>query len=506
MPDSQFAPQDLVEAARRLLDSLGNGTMSETAYDTAWVARLPASNHPDEPMFPGAYDWLLRNQHADGSWGAEVPFAHDRLVCTLAALISVSSTSYRREESEPAARRGIVYLNRERLDLRDDPCETVGFELLLPELARQARDLGLRLPYDDWAFVESIRANKLQRIPPIAVYGGPTTLTTSLEYLGERLLPQLVDRCQAANGSYGTSPSATAYVFGQRQDPAAESYLREVASIHRSGGVLFLYPFELFETAWVLYYLHDMALERRLLEPHLSRLKAGWKSSGASWTGINGSVPDVDDTAVALRMLRLHESGFDADIFQQYEAEDHFYTFPFERDASTSSNAHVLEAIRLFPSTSDQRRMAVKIVHFLGKARLEEQYWMDKWHASPLYATNQAIRALAGFAPELVRPAVEWLLATQHESGSWGFGEGTVEESALGLSSLMVAAEADPTLRALAKEALGQGGPYLCEKLEQSEHPALWRGKSLFTPHNIVRAITLGAAHRWLTQFAEEPS
>src|SRR3954469_15134553 len=108
MPDTPIARQELIEEARRLLEALGEGTMSECAYDTAWVARIPKPERPEEPLFPATYDWLLRNQHADGSWGAEIPFAHDRLICTLAALVTLASSSYRRGESEPAARRAIV--------------------------------------------------------------------------------------------------------------------------------------------------------------------------------------------------------------------------------------------------------------------------------------------------------------------------------------------------------------------------------------------------------------
>src|SRR5437867_1964909 len=252
MPDTLISRQDLIEEARLLLERLGEGTMSECAYDTAWVARIPNPNRPDEPMFPATYDWLLRNQHSDGSWGADISFAHDRVMCTLSSLITLSSSSYRRAESEPAARRAIVYLNKERPNIRDDPHETVGFELLLPELVRQAKLLDLKLPYDDWAFVEAIKMDKLQRIPPIAVYGGPTTLTHSLEYLGERIVPSLVTRCQGANGSYGASPSATAYVEQTVPNQQALSYLEKVVHLSTGGGVVSAYPIRIFELAWVL--------------------------------------------------------------------------------------------------------------------------------------------------------------------------------------------------------------------------------------------------------------
>src|SRR5262249_7471956 len=154
------------------------------------------------PLHPDSFDWLITHQHPDGSWGARIPSAHDRIMSTLAGVLTFMNTSYRRAETEPLVRRAIVYLNRYGATVRDDPAETVGFELLFPELEQQAQDFQLRLPYESWSFVDAIREDKLRRIPPVAVYGGPTALTYSFEYLGERVVPVLAPRCRFDNGSY----------------------------------------------------------------------------------------------------------------------------------------------------------------------------------------------------------------------------------------------------------------------------------------------------------------
>src|SRR4051812_26550511 len=117
MSESRISREELVQEARGLLSSLGDGSMSATPYDTAWAARTHIPDIPDEPLFPAAYDWLLRNQHADGSWGSEIPFAHDRVMSTMAALVALASSSYRLEASSLASRRALVYLNTARLDV-----------------------------------------------------------------------------------------------------------------------------------------------------------------------------------------------------------------------------------------------------------------------------------------------------------------------------------------------------------------------------------------------------
>jgi halimadienyl-diphosphate synthase len=494
---SRVTIQDVEQRAHRVVAGLGDGLMSPTAYDTAWVARIQNPTHPDDPMFPATYDWLLTHQHADGSWGGEIPFAHDRVVCTLAALLALSGSTYRTDESEIAVRRAIVYLNRTDLDLQGVPAETVGFELILPELMRQAQAKGLRLPYEQWRFVEAIQAVKLQRIPPIVVYGGPNTLTTSLEYLGDRVLPELLPRCQSDTGSYGCSPSATSYAFLHRPESSALRYLQRVATMRPDGGVLFLWPFEVFESAWALYYLADLPLDPEVVQPSLARLRAGLTPAGTSWTR-HGMPSDVDDTAVTLYVLHRYGESISGDVFAQYEAPEHFYTFPLERDPSITSNAHVFETLRALPSSVEQRRMMLKVVHFLRQSQVQGRYWHDKWHTSPLYAVEQVIRAVAGWDNDFVRPIVQWVVETQHEDGSWGVADGNAEETAIALRSVLTAAEHDAALSRTLDDTIERGGQYLLSRFGDENHPALWLGKALYTPPNIVEAIILGALYQWL--------
>jgi halimadienyl-diphosphate synthase len=498
MESPPLSRSELLEEARKLLASLDSGAMSPSAYDTAWVARLRRPDVPDEPLFPEAFDWLLRHQHEDGSWGAEVPFPHDRVVCTLAAVVTLAGSSYRKAEAEVAVRRGVLYLNRERPNLRDDPAETVGFELVLPELVRQAQALGLRLPYEDWAFVEAIKADKLRRIPPIAVYGGPTPLTHSLEYLGDRVAPMLVQRCQSPNGSYGASPAATAYVLTHVTDERALSYLRRVKAFHDLNGVPTLYPIETYERLWAMNYLLPFRNELPDLDAHLADVARLWSPAGIGITSHWG-VSDADNTAMAAYLLTLQGVYQDIGPLTLFEGDDYFYTYFFERNPSVTANAHILRALRRYPTTSETRRLILKLVDFLARSRIEGQYWVDKWHASPYYATERAISALAGLSPELVRPAVNWVLATQHEDGSWGVVKGTLEETALAMGTLYTASAGDPALQRLTERPLAQGALYLAahwDQIQDRQYPALWIGKGLYAPYNVIHAIVLSALVR----------
>jgi len=81
-------PVDFTPHMRRLLTEIGSGKMTNTAYDTAWIARL---HELGEPISEDALAWLRANQLPDGSWGSREPlYYHDRVISTLAAVIALA--------------------------------------------------------------------------------------------------------------------------------------------------------------------------------------------------------------------------------------------------------------------------------------------------------------------------------------------------------------------------------------------------------------------------------
>lgn len=81
-----------VEAIRSMLGSMGDGEISSSAYDTAWVALVEDIHGSGGPQFPSSLHWIVENQLPDGSWGDRCAFsAHDRLLNTLACVIALKS-------------------------------------------------------------------------------------------------------------------------------------------------------------------------------------------------------------------------------------------------------------------------------------------------------------------------------------------------------------------------------------------------------------------------------
>lgn len=85
---------EMIEAIRVALRSMGDGEISISAYDTAWVALVRSLNNngDDGPEFPSCIDWIAQNQLPDGSWGHDIFFlAQDRIINTLACIIALKS-------------------------------------------------------------------------------------------------------------------------------------------------------------------------------------------------------------------------------------------------------------------------------------------------------------------------------------------------------------------------------------------------------------------------------
>src|SRR3989304_1307526 len=173
---------DLKQEAANLLAGLRYGTIRSTAYDTAWVASIPDHRNPSKSLFPEALAWLARNQHEDGSWGGELEYYTDRVVCTLAALIALARMGRRQADRERIAR-GERYLWKNIHKVTQDPYELVCSELIVPVLMDKARQLGVSLP--KIRLYEREREQKLRLIPGGMTYSRNNTVVHSLEYLGD---------------------------------------------------------------------------------------------------------------------------------------------------------------------------------------------------------------------------------------------------------------------------------------------------------------------------------
>lgn len=498
---------DLEAQARKLVRNL-EGRLGPSAYDTAWMARVP-SEDGQGARWPELIGWLIEHQWLDGSWGGALRYYHDRVICTLAALIALREHGEGRE-AEDAIERGERYIWHNVHRLRYDPFELAGFELILPALLTEALAVGLDIPTHTCGYGQ-VRQEKLALIPSDLLYSPGITTIHVLEFLGREGDPQRMRQALAANGSLGNSPATTSYyLLRGGSDERALAYLQDLLTENQ--WAVCVYPCRTFQMVWSL---HGLAFCGRpfksLVDESVWRsLRAEMGERGLSVDPTLG-ILDGNMTSVGVYLLALAGYSISPGVLARFEDPQRhlFRTYDYERNVSIGTNVHALEALNLLPDYPGREEVRNCIVNMLLAGRIYGAYWTDKWHASPYSITAHTLIALLTAVPELreeCRSTVEWLIHTQREDGSWGFfDQGTAEETAYSLIALLYCHRYFSI--GISRKVLHRGACFLYRESEMgnARYPELYIAKCLFVPQDVVRATILAAMMLYEESFGWPP-
>jgi halimadienyl-diphosphate synthase len=485
-----------MEELHALLKKIGPGKMSSTAYDTAWVARL---NKIDPQLSNRALEWINVNQSPDGSWGTkDVLYYHDRVICTLAAMIALMHRG-RRAHDKLQIENGLNALERitsgATQGLASDPNgATIGFEMIAPTLVAEAEKLGIIKQQGDRILgrLSKLRAMKMEKLAgrKINYMFTPAFSSEMAGMDGQAILD--IDNLQEENGSVANSPSATAY-FAAYLKPGED---KAMAYLHKwmdaDGGLPNASPFDVFEPAWTLWNLKlipDLDAETiKLCQTHLDGLQNQWDPKAGIAHTSKYAPKDGDDSALTFETLSLFGRTVDIQGVLGYEEDEYFRCFALEANPSISANIHVLGALR--EGGFEQNHPSVqKVLKFLKANRNQNHSWFDKWHASPFYATSHAIILGHGYDKEMCESAVAWITKSQNSSGSWGFYKPTAEETAYSIQALCIWKRAGYKVE---EGVIELGLNWLLEHTQPPYTP-LWIGKALYCPELVVQASILSA-------------
>ncbi|AEE82229.1 ent-kaurene synthetase A-like protein [Arabidopsis thaliana] len=370
--------KEAVKSVKTILRNLTDGEITISAYDTAWVALIDAGDKT--PAFPSAVKWIAENQLSDGSWGDAYLFSyHDRLINTLACVVALRSWNLFPHQCN----KGITFFreNIGKLEDENDEHMPIGFEVAFPSLLEIARGINIDVPYDS-PVLKDIYAKKelkLTRIPKEIMHKIPTTLLHSLEGMRDLDWEKLL-KLQSQDGSFLFSPSSTAFAFMQTRDSNCLEYLRNAVK-RFNGGVPNVFPVDLFEHIWIVDRLQRLGISRYFeeeIKECLDYVHRYWTDNGICWARCS-HVQDIDDTAMAFRLLRQHGYQVSADVFKNFEKEGEFFCFVGQSNQAVTGMFNLYRASQLaFPREEILKNAKEFSYNYLLEKREREEL-IDKW-------------------------------------------------------------------------------------------------------------------------------
>ncbi|KAK9924707.1 hypothetical protein M0R45_033061 [Rubus argutus] len=84
--------------------------VSPSPYDTAWLAMIPNPQVPDQPLFRGCLDWVLRNQKPGGFWASgttNMMSSIESLTATLACIVALTTWNV----GHTAIQKGLAFIH-----------------------------------------------------------------------------------------------------------------------------------------------------------------------------------------------------------------------------------------------------------------------------------------------------------------------------------------------------------------------------------------------------------
>nr|A0A1X9IRQ7.2 RecName: Full=Copalyl diphosphate synthase 1, chloroplastic; Short=IrCPS1; AltName: Full=Terpene synthase 3; Short=IrTPS3; Flags: Precursor [Isodon rubescens] len=373
--------EDPIEYIRTLLRTTGDGRISVSPYDTAWVALIKDLNGRDAPEFPSSLEWIVRNQLDDGSWGDDKFFCvYDRLVNTIACVVALRSWNVHDDK----LKRGVTYIKENVEKLRDGNVEhmTCGFEVVFTALLQRAKCLGIEdLPYDSPLIQEIYhsRQQKLNRIPMEMMHKVPTSLLFSLEGL-ENLEWERLLKLQSADGSFLTSPSSTAFAFMQTKDEKCYQFIKNTVETF-NGGAPHTYPVDVFGRLWAVDRLQRLGISRFFeseIAECLAHIHKFWTEKGV-FSGRESEFCDIDDTSMGIRLLRMHGYDVDPNVLRNFKKDDNFSCYGGQMIESPSPIYNLYRASQLRFPGEEILEDANKFAYNFLQEKLANNQILDKW-------------------------------------------------------------------------------------------------------------------------------
>ena len=510
---------NVVKQIENLLPVIGTGILSPDPYNTAICAWIPRLDNELKPQFPECLEWLRNRQLSDGSWGTDKPiYSYGNILSTLASIIALKKWNQNIADIkliEDGERSLFKLVNK----LFDETYESIGFELILPMLLKEAEVHKLNIPYSELNEFRCLFDEKMNLIKQFHKKFGWSrrhAFWFSIEMLGALTEPSDIELFKLdnsiieENGSILDSPSATAYYLYITRteygldEPKAYNYLKNI--IHRNnGGASNVGCIDTFELSFSLkaLLLSGFIPNNTHFNLKFNGILEKWREFDG-WVGFSTySVPDVDLISNFIFVINKCNRSEHLETLSRlltFFHEDHFLTYGEERNPSISSNINALIALKSYSNRSNQiKDLMNKLVDWL-RSNISKKVlpFEDKWHLSPFYATSMAVFALHSLDNNLADICVNRMIETQNSDKGFGINGSTLEETALVSLALCFWFNTNKDFN----NNVLTNNLEILESIEcffdgfnGKPYVELWIGKSLYCPVNVVKMFVLSAKY-----------
>ncbi|KAJ6792690.1 ent-kaur-16-ene synthase, chloroplastic isoform X1 [Iris pallida] len=314
--------QDANGCKDRIREALQKVELSVSSYDTAWVAMVPSPGSLKLPCFPGCVDWILGNQHPNGSWGhfhVHPPLTKDALSSTLACILALRTWNV----GEEHVKKGLRYIGSNISSIMDEKMLTpIGFDIIFPSMVCHALEMGLDLPMNkaEMDTLHRIRDLELKKGSGDYSEGTKAYHAYVVEGLGQFQDWKQVMKFQKTNGSLFNSPSATAAALIHTRDEKSLGYLFSL--VQKFGNAVpTIYPLDMFAHLSLVDKLEKFGISQHFsssIENILDRVYRGWVEKDEE------IFSDIATCAIAFRILRMNGYDVSSDALVSFDEVDHF--------------------------------------------------------------------------------------------------------------------------------------------------------------------------------------
>ncbi|KAJ6817447.1 putative ent-kaur-16-ene synthase, chloroplastic isoform X1 [Iris pallida] len=318
--------QCAIGAKERIREALHKVELSVSSYDTAWVAMVPSPRSLNYPCFPECVDWILDNQHPNGSWG--LPRNHpfllkDALSSTLACILALR----RWNVGEEHIKKGLRYIGSNFSSTSDRKSRTpIGFDIIFPNMIVHAKEMGLDLPMHqtDMDTMCRIREMELRRGSGGHSEGAKAYHAYVAEGLSELHDWKDVMKFQKQNGSLFNSPSATAATLIHAQDEKSLNYLRSL--VRKFGNAVpTIYPIDMYTHLCIIDNLERFGISGHFSSDIKCILDKIYSQHNRCWVENDEEIySDIATCAMAFRILRMNGYDVSSDGLALFDEADHF--------------------------------------------------------------------------------------------------------------------------------------------------------------------------------------